>query len=91
MLWKSLQTSGPRLWVLRVKMHVSPPADVHGVQCDKPCSGELSAGLTFIALKISTGKSAHPIMRLPKVPSIADAPPDMGSQGPSSVSYSRGR
>lgn len=45
----------------------------------------------FMVLKISIGKSATPIVRLATVPNNADAPPEMGSQGPSSVSYSRGR
>ena len=40
--------------------------------------------------KISTGKSAIPMERFPKVPIRAAAPPEIGSQGPSSVSYSRG-
>lgn len=43
------------------------------------------------ALNISTGKSATPIVRLARVPKRAEAPPEMGSHGPSSVSYSRGR
>lgn len=47
--------------------------------------------LAFSAFRISTGKSTAPIMRLPMVPSNADAPPEIGSQGPSSISYSRGR
>lgn len=51
----------------------------------------LSAGLDLMALKISTGKSAKPIVRLPMVPSNAEAPPEIGSQGPSSESYSMGR
>ena len=54
----------------------------------------VSARLVFVfltALKISIGKSATPMPRLAMVPSRADAPPEMGSQGPSSVSYSRGR
>ena len=45
--------------------------------------------LTF--LKISIGKSATPMVRLAMVPNRADAPPDIGSHGPSSVSYSRDR
>lgn len=48
-------------------------------------------GLILRALNISTGKSANPIIRLPRVPRSAEAPPDMGSHGPSSESYSRGR
>jgi hypothetical protein len=47
--------------------------------------------LSRTSLTISTGKSATPIIRLPMVPSRADAPPEMGSQGPSSTSYSLGR
>jgi hypothetical protein len=50
-----------------------------------------SLGFALNALKISTGKSAIPIERLAIVPNKADAPPVMGSHGPSSVSYSRGR
>lgn len=50
-----------------------------------------SVGLIRRARRISTGKSATPIMRLPMVPSRADAPPEIGSQGPSSESYSLGR
>jgi len=42
-------------------------------------------------LKISIGKSATPMERLAMVPRRADAPPEIGSHGPSSVSYSRGR
>lgn len=44
----------------------------------------LSAGFGFMALKISTGKSAKPIARLPRVPISAEAPPEIGSHGPSS-------
>lgn len=54
----------------------------------------VSARLVFVfltALKISIGKSATPMPRLAIVPSKADAPPEIGSQGPSSVSYSLGR
>lgn len=47
--------------------------------------------LPFAALKISIGKSATPIVMLLIVPSKAEAPPEIGSQGPSSVSYSFGR
>lgn len=48
--------------------------------------------LVFLtALNISMGKSATPMPRLAMVPNNADAPPEIGSQGPSSVSYSRGR
>jgi len=43
------------------------------------------------ALKISMGKSATPMVKLAIVPISAEAPPDIGSQGPSSVSYSIGR
>jgi len=43
------------------------------------------------ALKISIGKSATPMVKLAIVPINAEAPPDIGSQGPSSVSYSFGR
>ena len=50
-----------------------------------------SDGFVLSALNISTGKSANPIIRLPRVPRSAEAPPDMGSHGPSSESYSRGR
>lgn len=48
-------------------------------------------GFALKALKISTGKSATPMVRLAIVPRSADAPPEIGSHGPSSVSYSRGR
>lgn len=48
-------------------------------------------GLGLKALSNSTGKSATPIDRLAIVPKSAEAPPEIGSQGPSSVSYSRGR
>jgi len=47
--------------------------------------------LDLKALKISRGKSATPIVKLAIVPNSAEAPPEMGSQGPSSVSYSRER
>jgi hypothetical protein len=47
--------------------------------------------LCLACLKISIGKSAIPIVRLAMVPSNAEAPPEIGSHGPSSVSYSRGR
>lgn len=43
------------------------------------------------ALINSTGKSATPMVKLVIVPASADAPPDIGSQGPESVSYLRGR
>ena len=43
------------------------------------------------ALSISTGKSATPIIMFPIVPIKAAAAPVNGSQGPSSVSYSRDR
>lgn len=50
------------------------------------------AWLPFLtALKISIGKSATPMVKLANVPIKAEAPPDIGSQGPSSVSYSFGR
>lgn len=72
--------------------HVSSSREVHFEgQAYGPPSAFFSDGLIFIAFKISTGKSAKPIMRLPNVPSSADAPPEIGSQGPSSASYSRGR
>ena len=59
---------------------------------DKPSfSAGFSDGLDLRALTISTGKSANPIMRLPMVPRSAEAPPEIGSQGPSSESYSLGR
>lgn len=48
-------------------------------------------GLGLKTLINSTGKSATPIDRLAIVPKSAEAPPEMGSQGPLSVSYSRGR
>lgn len=51
----------------------------------------LSSCLDLRALDMSTGVSANPIIILAIVPSRAEAPPEMGSQGPSSGSYSRGR
>lgn len=42
-------------------------------------------------LNSSIGKSAIPIERLAIVPNKAEAPPEIGSHAPSSVSYSRGR
>lgn len=53
------------------------------------CNSSVLRG--FNAFRISTGKSATPIIRLLIVPINADAPPVIGSQGPSSASYSRGR
>lgn len=50
-----------------------------------------SSGLDLKALNTSTGKSATPIVKLAIVPRSAEAPPEIGSQGPSSVSYSRAR
>jgi hypothetical protein len=50
-----------------------------------------SVGLDRTALKTSTGKSAKPIARLLMVPISAEAPPEIGSHGPSSESYSTGR
>lgn len=51
----------------------------------------LECAFALKALNISTGKSATPIVRLANVPMSAEAPPEIGSHGPSSVSYSRGR
>lgn len=48
-------------------------------------------GLGLKTFSNSTGKSATPIDRLAIVPKSAEAPPEIGSQGPLSVSYSRGR
>lgn len=48
-------------------------------------------GLGLKTLSNSTGKSATPMDRLAIVPKSAEAPPEIGSQGPLSVSYSRGR
>ena len=39
-------------------------------------------------LTTSMGRSATPIIILLMVPTSADAPPEIGSQGPSSLSYS---
>lgn len=49
------------------------------------------SGWILSALSVSIGRSAMPIIMLPRVPIRAPAPPVIGSQGPSSVSYSRGR
>lgn len=69
------------------------PSDI--LDCDvvcEPVSGFwFSEGLMRRAFNNSIGKSATPIIILPMVPMIADAPPVIGSHGPSSVSYSRGR
>lgn len=54
-------------------------------------AGECGECLMCSALSISMGRSATPIIMLPTVPMIAEVAPVMGSQGPSSVSYSRGR
>ena len=73
---------------------VSPRVEVEGLVEE---DGLLSSPVEELevdfdkALNISIGKSATPIIILPIVPSSADAPPEMGSHGPSSVSYSRGR
>jgi hypothetical protein len=42
-------------------------------------------GFAFKALNISTGKSATPIVKLASVPKRAEAPPEKGPHGPSSV------
>src|SRR5947209_4992009 len=55
------------------------------------CASQASFEDFLSARTISTGKSAMPIVKLPIVPSNAAAPPEIGSHGPSSVSYSRGR
>jgi len=47
--------------------------------------------LTFKARMIPVGIAAAPIIRLAKVPRRAEAPPEIGSHGPSSRSYSFGR
>lgn len=47
--------------------------------------------LTFKARIIPVGIDAAPITRLAKVPRRAEAPPEIGSHGPSSRSYSFGR
>lgn len=54
-------------------------------------SSDALADFTFKARRIPLGIAATPITRLPKVPIRAEAPPDMGSHGPSSRSYSLGR
>lgn len=51
----------------------------------------LLSGCIFKSLRVSIGKSATPIIICVAVPIRAVAPPEIGSQGPSSVSYSRGR
>jgi hypothetical protein len=50
-----------------------------------------TSGCMLSSLRVSIGKSATPIIICVAVPTIAVAPPVMGSHGPSSVSYSRGR
>lgn len=68
--------------------------DVDGVGPSLVADGAPAAKsftLPLNALNISTGKSATPMVRLAKVPNRAEAPPEIGSHGPSSVSYSRGR
>ena len=50
-----------------------------------------TAGLIFSKCSTSIGKSATPIIKLPIVPRRADVAPLIGSQGPSSESYSLGR
>ena len=56
-----------------------------------PIVGLLESGWMLSLLRVSAGKSAMPIIIVVMVPIIAEAPPVTGSQGPSSVSYSRGR
>ena len=69
---------------------LAPESDLR--QWNVPSESTLfSDGFVLRARNISTGKSANPIMRLPIVPRSAEAPPDIGSHGPSSESYSRGR
>jgi hypothetical protein len=51
----------------------------------------LLSGWIFRSFKVSMGKSATPIIIWVAVPMIAVAPPEIGSQGPSSASYSRDR
>lgn len=51
----------------------------------------LVSGWMLSSLRVSMGKSATPIIICVAVPTRADAAPERGSQGPSSVSYSRGR
>lgn len=63
---------------------VDPPVDTDPVL-------DLLVFLLLKALKNSTGKSATPMLRLAIVPNSAEAPPDIGSHGPPSVSYSRER
>lgn len=105
--WRELESvSLPPTVILRLRSVLDVDAEVRG-EATGVSSPELglsddfvlaalivSARLVFVfltALKISIGKSATPIPRLAMVPSRADAPPEIGSHGPSSVSYSRGR
>ena len=66
--------------------------------CEEECWDFLSliaaltaSGWILSAFKVSIGKSATPKSMLPMVLMIAPPPPVMGSQGPSSISYSFGR
>lgn len=51
----------------------------------------VASGWMFNALSVELGMSAMPIAMLPIVPTSAAAPPEIGSIGPSSRSYSQGR
>ena len=73
-----------------VRLAVSTWPDEDGC-CAASGPADRSDGLTFKAFNTSTGISAKPIIMLPMVPRRAAVAPDIGSQGPSSESYSRGR
>lgn len=62
-----------------------------GDACISLSAAEFGEGLMCSARSISVGRSATPIIMLPTVPMIAEVAPVMGSHGPSSASYSRGR